>query len=98
MVSAQQVNYDKFRDYTYTTAELFINLYGWYHMLLSVHKVLLHGADIMKATSLSIGKLSKEAQKACNKYFKRARAHNSRTFSREANNTDVMHYLLASSD
>jgi len=45
-----------------------------------------------------VGWLSEEAQEAGNKIFKAAKAHNSRKYSRKANNEDIMHHLLISSD
>lgn len=67
-------------------------------MSVSVHKILIHGADIIKNLSVPIGKLSEEAQEARNKDFKRTREFNTRKCSRIATNTDVLHSLLISSD
>lgn len=64
----------------------------------TVHKVLIHGADIIQHIGIPIGSLSEEAQEASNKVFKSARLNHSRTFSRKLNNEDVIHYLLISSD
>lgn len=43
------LNFEKFENYCYETAELYINLYDWYYMPPSVHKILLHGASIAKS-------------------------------------------------
>ena len=53
-----------------------------------VHKVLLHGANIMKVFRLPIGWMSEEAQEANNKIFKEARLRFSRLFSHFACNED----------
>lgn len=98
MASNYQIDCDKFDKYAHETAELFVYLYGWYNMPPSVHKVLIHGGSIMKKMIFPIGFLPEEAQEAGNKIFKAARAHNSRKCSRLANNEDIMHYLLISSD
>lgn len=46
----------KFKKYALDTAELFVALYGWYKMPASVHKILIHGADVMDSLLLPIGK------------------------------------------
>ncbi|EFN66027.1 hypothetical protein EAG_10476, partial [Camponotus floridanus] len=46
MASNFAVDFEKFEIYARETAELYINLYGWYRMPPSVHKVLLHGSNI----------------------------------------------------
>lgn len=47
---------EKFRQLGKSTAELFINLYGWYYMPASIHKMLIHGADVIQDMILPIGK------------------------------------------
>lgn len=93
-----EIDLDKFEIYTVETAKLFVQLYSWYKMPPAVHKVLIHGKKIMKEFSIPIGNLSEEAQEANNKIFKNARKHNSRFCSRRANNEDILHYLLISSN
>lgn len=60
--SGQNSNINKFEMYCWETAELYTNLYGWYYMLPSVHKILIHGSSIIKSFVLPIGILSEEAQ------------------------------------
>lgn len=79
--------------------KLYVNLYNWYYMPASVHKVLAHGADIIENLGIvPIGKLSEEAAEARNKDFRRYREHHSRKFCRKATNEDIMNNLLISSD
>lgn len=55
--SGKQINIEKFRNYCKETAEIYVQLYSWYHMPVSVHKLLMHGADICNHFSiLPIGK------------------------------------------
>lgn len=89
---------EQFATFCIGTAEFFVKLYPWYPMPPSVHKVLIHGPQIIKACFLPIGQMSEEAQESSNKIFKRARLINSRMCSRLANNEDVIHNLLLSSD
>jgi hypothetical protein len=38
-----------------------VELYGWYYMSVTVHKLLIHGADIIQNCIVPIGNLSEEA-------------------------------------
>ena len=98
LASGYEVNIEKFQEYCNFTAKLYIELYSWYKMPPTVHKVLIHGSAIVEHLDLAIGSLSEEAQEASNKIFKRARLCNSRNFSRTLSNEDVFHYMLISSD
>ncbi|XP_059218493.1 uncharacterized protein LOC131998140 [Stomoxys calcitrans] len=80
------------------TAKLFVDLYGWYYMPVTVHKILVHGSKIIAEAILPIGMLSEEAQEARNKDYRAYRLHHSRRIGRVATNEDVMHNLLLSSD
>lgn len=98
LACGKDIDCNKFEKYCLDTAELCVNLYPWYNIPPTVHKVLLHGSSIIKHFGLPIGCLSEEAQEASNKIFRKARAQHSRMISREATNEDIMHYLLISSD
>lgn len=37
----------------------------------SVHKILIHGADVIKSSVLPIGQMSEDAQECTNKYIKK---------------------------
>lgn len=64
----------------------------------SVHKVLMHGGDVIKNNILPIGKLTEEASEARNKDFRRYRQDNTRKHNRIATNQDLLNVLLVSSD
>jgi hypothetical protein len=64
------------------TAKLYIEHYNWYYMPASVHKILLHDADVIKHCLLPIGQLSEEASEARNKQYKSFREHFTRKTSR----------------
>jgi len=61
MASGYAKNIDSFREYALQTAEMFVSEYPWYYMPSSVHRILLHGADLIKCVPLSIGMMSEEA-------------------------------------
>lgn len=95
MCCGEKIDVTKFRIYADETANLYTSLYNWYNMPASVHKVLIHGAEIINFFNLPIGFYSEEAQEARNKDF---REHQSRKSSRENTNEDIIHWLLITSD
>ncbi|XP_037024136.1 uncharacterized protein LOC119066024 [Bradysia coprophila] len=96
--SGKHINIKKFSEYTNATAKLFVKLFDWYKMPPSVHKVLIHGADIINSLVLPIGVYSEEASESRNKDFKNIREHHTRKMSRVLTNEDLIHGLLVSSD
>lgn len=64
----------------------------------TVHKILIHGKEIIESAAFPIGSLSEEAQECRNKDYKYFRLHHTRKISRLATNEDVFHNLLISSD
>jgi len=67
-------------------------------MPLSLHKVLIHGCDIMKALNAPMIWFSEEPQEANNKVFRKARSEHSRMCQRNITNENIFHYQLISSD
>ena len=66
-MSGYMVNVDAFTTYALETAQIYVRLYNWYWMPPAVHKVLLHGGDILRRFSLPISMFSEEAQESKNK-------------------------------
>lgn len=92
------ININTFEKYCLETARECVKLYPWYYMPPSVHKVLIHGCNIMRKFNKPIGYFSEEAQETNNKIFRRARAFHSRMCDRRATNEDIMHYCMILSD
>ena len=93
-----EIDVQKFKDYSIQTARKFVELYPWYYMPTSVHKILIHGSKIIESSLLPIGQMSEEAQEACNKYINNYREHFVRKCSCEKNMEDIFHLLLIRSD
>lgn len=55
LASEYDINTDEFNTYAFKTAELFISLCPWYYMPATVHKILIHGADVIRSSLLPIG-------------------------------------------
>lgn len=47
---------ETFESYALETAKQFVALYPWFYLPSSVHKILVHGAEIIKSALLPIGK------------------------------------------
>lgn len=67
-------------------------------MSATVHKILIHGADIIESLLLPVGQLSEDVLEASHKAYKTIRLHHSRKTARVHTNTDILHMLLISSD
>lgn len=96
--SGFNIDCNKFKEYSLETARQLVEEYPWYNLPASVHKVLIHGADVSEYGLLSIGELSEEAAESNNKYLKQFRRDFTRKMSREVTNTDLINRLLLSSD
>lgn len=96
--SGYTINSDAFRRYTLDTAEMYVKLYDWYPMPVSVHKILIHGADVLNSMMCPIGQLSEDALEARHKEYRKFRESNTRKMSRIKCNEDLLHTLLISSD
>ena len=98
MASGLDIDPERFEAYCNTTAELYVELYPWYPMRPSLHKVLIHGARVVKALPLPLGHLSEEAQESRNKDIRAYRLGHARKNSRENTLGDQFRFLLVTSD
>lgn len=96
--SGYDINYIEFEKFCVDTRKLYLDLYSWYSMPVTVHKILVHSAEVIKSFLLPIGQLSEEAQEARNKDCRRFRERHTRKRSRIATNTDLLRMLLITSD
>ena len=96
--SGFMIDADKLKDYCLETAQLFIQLYPWYYMPQSLHKILIHGWQVVDEMVLPIGMVSEEALEARNKDFKKFREFFSRKCSRLKTNEDLLRRFMCSSD
>ncbi|KAK4872369.1 hypothetical protein RN001_014398 [Aquatica leii] len=84
--------------YCIETARLYAQLYPWFCMPTTVHKILLHSSKILESSILPIGQMSEEAQESCNKFIKQYRQDFARKCSRTKTMEDVFQRLLVASD
>lgn len=96
--SGHKIDINKFSEYCRDTAKLYIQLYYWYPMSPTLHKILLHGPIVIEQALLPIGALSEEAAESRNKHFRQYREKYARKFCRVQCNMDVINRLLLTSD
>lgn len=96
--SNYQVNVEKFRVYAHETAELYINLYSWYYMPVSVHKMLIHGAQVIENLCIPVGQASEEGSEVKHKDIRFHRQHHTCKISRIRSTRDLMNCMLVTSD
>lgn len=93
-----EINPDKFQEYCAETRNLYLTLYSWYIMPVTLHKILVHGAEIIRNCVIPIGQMSEEASEAQNKLIRKIRLGHTCKISRVRTNLDLMKYILVSSD
>lgn len=98
IASNQEIDVKKFDRFAKKVAKLLIQNYPWYYMPVSIHKILIHGAEIIKHCKFPIGQLLEEVIKAKHKEFRQYRKDNTRKNNRTVTNEDILYYLLISSD
>lgn len=65
----EPIDPEQFRQICFDTARLWINNYSWYNMPCSVHKILIHGSDVMSNSILPLGSLLKKQLKVLINYI-----------------------------
>ena len=96
--SGYELNVVKFREYCLETSDRLIELYSWYIMPPTLHKLLEHGYQVSELLDLPIGMYSEEAQEAQNKEIRNARLTHTCKMSRKNAMRNQFQYLLIRSD
>lgn len=53
--SGYEIDVNAFEVYSLETAQRFVQLYPWFYMPASIHKILIHGTDVIRHALLPIG-------------------------------------------
>ena len=53
--SGHEIDSVKFENLCFKTRTLYLNLYSWYYMSVTVHKILTHNTEVLKLSILLIG-------------------------------------------
>lgn len=92
------IDASRFNKFCNDTSELYIKHYPWYQMSATLHKILVHGSDIVRHSVLPLEMFAEEASEAKNKYYKNDRLHHSRKTSRSATISDMFYRSMDSTD
>ncbi|OXA42090.1 V(D)J recombination activating protein 1 [Folsomia candida] len=92
------INPEKFGSYCRQLAQKYVKEHKWYYMPVSIHKLLIHGEQIIKESTLPLGMLSEQAGESRNRLYKFYREYHSRKINRTANLLDVFNRCIDSSD
>lgn len=88
----------KFGELGKTVATKYVAEYNWHPMTVTIHKLLVHGKDIIKQSILPVGLLSEQAAETRNKFWRSDREHHTRKVDRKKTMLDLFHRALESSD
>lgn len=87
-----------FKAYGFETAKLWVELYGWYNMPVTMHQLFFHAWESLRLSSLPLSFFSEQSLESSNKYFKRDRERHSRKDSRLHTIADQFHRQSDKSD
>lgn len=82
----------------FATAKLYVDQYNWFPMPATLHKILIHGADIINTSILPTGMLGEKGPESRNRNYKNYREFHSRKLSRTTNLQDVFYRAMDTSD
>ena len=88
----------KLKAYGLKTAELWVALYGWCYMPVTLHQLFFHAWESIRMSSLPISFFSEQSLESCNKTFKHDREHHARKDSRLHTIEDQFHRQSDRSD
>jgi len=88
----------KFGLYCHETVKLYMLKYSWYPMPPSVHKILIHGRQIVENSVLPVGYFGEEGSEGRNKFYKQDRQFHARKTSRKHNLEDIFNRAMDTSD
>lgn len=93
-----RLHFDRFRAFALETYRLYVQEYGWFIMSPSVHKVLIHAAEIQQNLDMPMGAASEGGGELLHRLRKEARLHATRKDSRLHNMQDLFNRCLDISD
>ena len=96
--SPYNINIENFTSLCQKAFNLYVKRYHWFYMPVTMHKILVHGPDIISSLPLPIGVFSEEAQETRLKDAKYFRLYHTRKMSRVSTMRDQFERLMATSD
>ncbi|CAH0382639.1 unnamed protein product [Bemisia tabaci] len=94
----EDLNLEKFDELTKETLSLYMAKYQWYKLPQTVHKILIHGSEVMRNFDFPVAFLAEDALEATHKDIRSERDGRTRKRSRVESNIDLMNRLALKSD
>lgn len=88
----------RFDELCKSVATKYVQRYKWFYMTVTLHKILMHGRQVIESSPLPIGMLSEQAGESRNKFWRYDREHHTRKLDRKTTILDLFHRALESSD
>ena len=100
MASGYAIDGDKFGKLCEETKDMYLNdeKTKWYNIPPTLHKVLVHGKDIIENCPVPIGLTNEEASEANNKILRKVHSHHTRKTSWSDGMSDMYHRMMDISD
>jgi hypothetical protein len=98
LASEFAINPEKFGNFCRETLELYLNDAGWYDIPPTLHRILVHGEEIIRMMPVPIGWTSEEGSEANTKFARRFFQNHSRKTSHKDAMSDLFHRLMDISD
>jgi hypothetical protein len=98
MSSGKAINPNQFNKFCEQTLQQYMMDCGWYSLPPTLHRVLVHGKEIIEATPLALGATSEEGSEANAKFARKYLKHHTRKTSQKETMFDLFHRLLDISD
>lgn len=96
--SSLPIDSKKFGEFCQLLATRYVETYKWFYMPATLHKILIHGEEIIFRSALPMGMLSEQAGESRNKLYRQDREFHARKTSRKDNLLDVFNRAMDSSD
>ena len=94
----KDINTNEFDALCEKTLEIYFSDAGWYNIPPTLHKVLVHGREIIEATPVAIGITSEEGSESNIKFARRFYKHHTRKNCQGNTMYDLFHRLMDVSD
>ena len=94
----KDINTEEFEKFCNETLEIYFSEAGWYNIPPTLHKILVHGKEIIEAMPIAIGITSEEGSESNIKFARQFYKHHTRKNCHKNTMFDLFHRLMDVSD
>jgi len=98
LASGQDIHPEKFEAFCKETLDEYMSSVKWYNIPPTLHRVLVHGKEIVEAMPMPVGWTSEEGSESNTKFARRFHTNHTRKTSQEDTMSDLFHRLMDISD